>query len=366
MSQSHPTLIFAGGGTGGHIFPALAIADEVRTVNPNTTIVFVGTKDRIEARVVPQSGFEFRTIWAAGVQRRLSLNNLLVPLKLVVSLIQSFFVIRRVRPDVVVGTGGYVCGPVLFAASLRGIPTVIHESNSIPGVTTRLLAGRAARVFLGFEDAAKRLKRKDNVQVIGTPTRRGMEGAGRDEGIKTFGLELEKNTVLIFGGSHGASSLNKAILLMVNTFINAGTQVIWQTGSEQLEHIRQQLEERRVGWVGSFIENMELAYAAADVVVCRAGATTIAEITRAGKAAILVPYPLAAEDHQTHNAMSLVGSGAAVVIRDAELQLRLEPVLMNLVNNKAVRESMAASSKRLGRPHAGRHVAEYVLQLVLH
>jgi UDP-N-acetylglucosamine--N-acetylmuramyl-(pentapeptide) pyrophosphoryl-undecaprenol N-acetylglucosamine transferase len=366
VSQNHPTLIFAAGGTGGHLFPALAIADEVRAINPNTAIVFVGTKERIEARVVPQSGYEFRTIWAAGVQRRLSLNNLLVPLKLVVSLIQSFFVIRRVRPNVVVGTGGYVCGPVLLAASLRGIPTVIHESNSIPGVTTRLLAGRAARVFLGFEDAAKSLKRKDNVQMVGTPTRRGLEGARRDEGIKAFGLELEKNTVLIFGGSHGASSLNRAILSMVDTFIDAGTQVIWQTGYGQLEHIRQQLGERRVGWVGSFIDSMELSYAAADVVVCRAGAMTIAEITRAGKPAILVPLPHATEDHQTHNAMSLVRSGAAEVIRDADLQLRLESVLMNLVNNKALLGSMAASSKRLGRPNAGRHVAEYLLQLASH
>lgn len=355
--------MFAGGGTGGHLFPALAIADEVRSASPQTRIVFVGTKDRIEARVVPDKGYELRAIWAAGVQRRLSLKNLLVPVKLAVSLIQSFFVMSRVKPDVVIGTGGYVCGPVLLAASLRGIPTVIHESNSVPGVTTRILAGRATKVFLGFEEASHRLKRKDNIEVIGTPTRKGMEEARRDEGLRTFGLVGGKNTVLIFGGSHGASSLNNAVLSMVDVLIGSGTQVIWQTGSGQYENIRKQLGERPIGWVGFFIDKMDLAYAAADVVLCRAGATTIAELARVGKPAILVPYPLAAEDHQTHNAQSLVRAGAAELLRDIDLPHRLETTLMNLVNNKAQRESMAASSKKLGRPHAGRLVAEYVLRL---
>ena len=363
MSQNHPTLILAGGGTGGHLYPALAIADEVRSTDPQAAIVFVGTKDRIESRVVPQKGYELRVIWTAGVQRRLSLKNLLVPVKLAVSLIQSFFVINRVKPDVVVGTGGYVCGPVLLAASLLGIPIVIHESNSLPGITTRILAGRATKVFLGFEDAARHLKRKDNLEFVGTPTRKGFSHAGREQGLAAFSLDREKTTVLIFGGSLGASSLNKAILPMIDMLINSGTQVIWQTGSEHYDSIRGQLEDKLVGWVGPFIDNMELAYAAADVVVCRAGATTIAELTCIGKAAILVPYPFAAEDHQTYNAQSLVNAGAAEMIRDADLSQRLESVLMNIVNNKALQESMAAAGKRLGKPDAGRIVADYILQL---
>ncbi len=363
VSQNHPTLIFAGGGTGGHLFPALAVADEVRAAHPRATIVFVGTRGRIESRVVPQRGYDFRTISAAGVERKLSLKNLLVPVKLVVSLLQSFFLMRRVRPDVVLGTGGYVCGPVLLASSLLGIPTVIHESNSIPGITTRLLAGRATKVFLGFEEASRRLRNPGNHQVVGTPTRHGIETARRGDGLKAFGLDRKKTTVLVFGGSHGAASLNRAILSMTKSFTDTRTQLIWQTGPGMHEDIMRQLGDTHIGWVGSFIDNMELAYAAADVVVCRAGATTIAEITRAGRAAILVPYPHAAENHQLHNAESLDRAGAARVVRDSELRHQLQSVLMNLLNNKAQRRSMAAASKRLGRPDAGRLVAEYVLQL---
>jgi UDP-N-acetylglucosamine--N-acetylmuramyl-(pentapeptide) pyrophosphoryl-undecaprenol N-acetylglucosamine transferase len=356
-------LVFAGGGTGGHLFPALAIADEVRSANPQTVIVFVGTKDRIEARVVPQKRYELRTIWAAGVQRKLSLKNVLVPLKIVVSLIQSFFVMRSVRPGAVIGTGGYVCGPVLLAARLLGIPTVIHESNSLPGVTTRLLAGKATKVFLGFEDAVRHLKRKDNVEVVGTPTRKGLGEAQRSEGLSAFRLDPEKTTVLVFGGSLGAASLNTGILSMIDSLDRSGTQVIWQTGSAQYEQMRQAVGGRQIGWVGPFIDKMELAYAAADVVLCRAGATTIAELIRVGKPAILVAYPFAAEDHQTRNAQSLVQAGAAEMMNDADVPARLETVLLNIVNNKARRESMAAAGKRLNKPDSARIIADYLLRL---
>jgi len=208
-------LIIAGGGTGGHLFPALAIADEVRNLRPNATIVFIGTKGRIEARLVPQEGYPIRTIWAGGIRRTFSLSNLLVPAKILVSFVQSFFIIKQVKPDVVVGTGGYVCGPVLIAARLQGIPTVIHESNSLPGITTRLLAGSATKVFLGFEDAMIRLKRTDNNEVVGTPTRAGLLSASRDEAVRTFKLNSEKDTVLVVGGSQGAVSLNQAVLLFL-------------------------------------------------------------------------------------------------------------------------------------------------------
>lgn len=364
MPQNHPTLIFAGGGTGGHLFPALAIADEVRRIDPESKIVFVGTSDRIEARIVPQKGYEFRTIWAAGVQRKLSLKNILVPIQVVVSIIQSFLVMRDVRPGAVVGTGGYVCGPVLFAARLQGIPTVIHESNSLPGVTTKLLAARATKVFLGFEDALRHLKRKENVEVVGTPTRDGLGDAQRSEALSAFGLQPDKTTILVFGGSLGASSLNKGMLSMIDSLTGSGVQVLWQTGPMHYEQVRKDVGEKQIGWVGPFIDRMELAYAAADIVLCRAGATTIAELLRVGKPAILVPYPFAAEDHQTKNAQSLVQAGAAEMIKDAEVATRLEPVLMNIVNNKAVRESMIAAGKKLNKPHSARIVADYLMQLV--
>jgi len=355
--------MFAGGGTGGHLFPALAIADEVRNLNPQSSIVFVGTKDRIEARVVPQKGYKLYTIWTAGVQRKLSLRNFLVPVKLLVSIVQSFLVIGEAKPGVVIGTGGYVCGPVLFAAWLRGIPTVIHESNSLPGITTKLLAGRVTKVFLGLEDALQHLKRRDNVEVVGTPIRKGLDEARRADGLSTFGLEPDKTTLLVFGGSLGAVSLNNAVLSMMEIFERSGTQIIWQTGSSQYEQIQQQVVGKRIGWIGPFIDRMEMAYAAADVVLCRAGAITIAELTRVGKPAILVPYPFAAEDHQTRNAQSLVRAGAAEMVPDAEVPTRLQTILMNIVNNKAIRESMAAAGKRLNRPDAGKIVAHYVLRL---
>ncbi len=358
--------MFAGGGTGGHLFPALAIADEVRNRNPQSTIVFVGTKDRIEARIVPQKGYKLHTIWTAGVQRKLSLRNFLVPLKAVVSLVQSFLVIKKVKPGVVVGTGGYVCGPVLLAAWLGGIPTVIHESNSLPGITTKLLAGRATRVFLGFKDALQHLKRKDNVEVVGTPTRTGLDEARRADGLSTFGLEPDKTTLLVFGGSLGASSLNRVVLSMMVELERSGTQIIWQTGSMHYEQIRQQIGSRHIGWVGPFIDRMEMAYAAADVVLCRAGASTIAELTRVGKPAVLVPYPFAAEDHQTQNAQSLVRAGAAEMIRDADVSTKLQAILMNILNNKAIRESMAAAGKRLNSPDAAKIIADYVLRLATH
>ncbi len=363
MPRNHPTLVFAGGGTGGHLFPALAIADEVRRIDPESKIVFVGTKDRIEARVVPQKGYELRTIWAAGVQRKLSLKNVLVPIKVVVSLIQSFLVMRDVRPGAVIGTGGYVCGPVLLAARLQGIPTVIHESNSLPGVTTKLLAAKAAKVFLGFEDALRHLRRKDNVEVVGTPTRKGLGEARRSEGLSAFGLDPEKTTILVFGGSLGASSLNKGMLSVIDSLTGSGVQVLWQTGPAHYEQVRKAVGDKQVGWIGPFIDKMELAYAAADVVLCRAGATTIAELLQVGKPAILVPYPFAAEDHQTKNAQSLVRAGAAEMIQDAEVASRLETVLMNIVNNKAVRESMTAAGKKLNKPDSAGIIAHYLMRL---
>ncbi len=365
-----PRILIAAGGTGGHLFPALAMADAIKRLKPDVCVVFVGTKKRIESRVVPSAkggGFEFHTIWVSGFDRRLKLSTVVFPLKVVVSLVQSFFLIRRMRPQVVVGTGGYVSGPVLFMASLMGIPTVIHESNSYPGVTTRLLARKVDHVLIAFDATKRWLSRTDNVELLGTPTRAEFGSpdlSGQREGRAAFGLDPDKPTVLVVGGSLGAASINSAILSMLDELLAQRVQFVWQTGEGDFERVQQAVGERRVGWVGPFIDAMERAYAAADVVVCRSGALTLAELTVVGKPAILVPYPHAAADHQTLNARMMVEAGAAVMIRDAELSTGLHEKLFSLLHDDERRRAMAAASKALGRPEATRMIAEKILSLV--
>jgi UDP-N-acetylglucosamine--N-acetylmuramyl-(pentapeptide) pyrophosphoryl-undecaprenol N-acetylglucosamine transferase len=364
VSNKDPNILFAGGGTGGHLFPALAIADEIRKRNPNANLLFVGTKDRIEARIVPQRGYGFETIWISGFHRSLRLQNLLFPVKIVVSLVQSFFVIKRFLPDVVVGTGGYVCGPVLFVSSLQGIPTIVHESNSYPGITTRMLSGRATKVFTAFEATNRWLKRTDNVELMGTPTRESLDNVPKETAIRFFGLDEKKQTVLVLGGSLGASSVNRAMTEIVNDFAGSGIQVIWQTGESDYSDVEDKTKGRNVGWVGAFIERMDYAYAAADVVVSRAGATTIAELTRVGKPAVLIPYPFAAADHQTINARTIAEAGAAVIVFDKEVHTVLGKTILEILKDQPRMESMSRASKALGRPNAVKVIADKILSFV--
>jgi UDP-N-acetylglucosamine--N-acetylmuramyl-(pentapeptide) pyrophosphoryl-undecaprenol N-acetylglucosamine transferase len=364
VSDKRTNILFAAGGTGGHLFPALAIADEIRKTNPDANLLFAGTKDKIEARIVPQRGYEFAAIWISGLHRGLTLQNLLFPVKIVVSLVQSFFLIQQFRPGVVVGTGGYVCGPVLFVASLLGIPTVVHESNSFPGITTRLLSGRATKVFTAFEVTNRWLKRTDNVEMVGTPTRESLDNVSKESAIRFFGLGERKRTILVFGGSLGANSVNRAVAKLAERFSSRGFQFIWQTGESDYAGIKETLAAKNIGWVGPFIDRMDYAYAAADIVVSRSGATTIAELTRVGKPAILVPYPYAAADHQTMNAKSVADAGAAVLVTDNTVDTALGTVILETLNDDARMESMANASKCLGKPDAGKIVAEKIMGLV--
>jgi UDP-N-acetylglucosamine--N-acetylmuramyl-(pentapeptide) pyrophosphoryl-undecaprenol N-acetylglucosamine transferase len=354
----------AGGGTGGHLFPALAIADEIKKLQPEAEFLFLGTRGKIEARIVPQRGYVFRTIWISGFHRRLTVDNLLFPLKVMVSLVQSFFVIRQFRPDVVVGTGGYVCGPVLFVASMLKIPTVIHESNSYPGVTTRALAARVTKVFIAFNDAKRWLKRTDHVVLIGTPTREILGAVSRSESREFFRVDAKKKTLLVFGGSLGAASINNAVLGSLDELRNGGIQLIWQTGQNDFERVRSTVGQTSIGWLGAFIDRMEFAFGAADLVVCRAGATTLAELTRVGKPAIVVPYPHAAGDHQTHNARSMAEAGAAVMIADHDAAIKLKAVALDLLSDPERLETMGRASARLGKPEAGREVAAAILEMI--
>lgn len=359
-------VVFAGGGTGGHLYPAIAIADELRRRCPDAKITFVGTKGKIEARVVPATGYGFATIWVSGFRRTLSWSLLLFPIKMIVSVFQSLALLRRLRPSVVVGTGGYVSGPPVFAATVLGIPALLQEQNSYPGVTTRLLAGRVQEVHLTFEASRRFLRRTDNVRLSGNPVRSAVGGAGRAEAARFFGLQPSVTTLLVFGGSLGAATVNAAVRRHLRTLLDRGLQLIWQTGREDAaaaaRAVRAEGAEERVK-VSPFIEHMEFAFAAADLAVCRAGATTLAELALAGLPSVLVPYPYAAADHQTENARAMVQQGAALLCPDSEAGHRLGPMVLELVNDPGRLRSMAQQARSMARPDAAAVLADAVVRL---
>jgi len=360
-------VLFACGGTGGHVFPALAIAEALQRTAPDVEILFVGTRGRIEARVVPAHGFPFMTIWIAGFSRRLSVGTLLFPVKLMVSLVQSLVLLLRFRPSVVVGTGGYVSGLPVFVATLLGIPTVVQEQNSYPGVTTRLLAGRVREVHITFEATRKFLKRTRGVFLSGTPIRAAVGTLARPESLQRLGLRPGHHTVLVVGGSQGAASINDALLAAPDLLSRTDVQILWLTGASELARVQQRIAALP-GSAGihlrGFLEEMPLAYAAADLVVCRAGASTLAEILCAGLPAVLVPYPHAAADHQTLNARTLAAAGAAVLVPDAEVQERLGKEIREILAHPERREAMGRAARALALPDAARTIADAVLKLM--
>jgi UDP-N-acetylglucosamine--N-acetylmuramyl-(pentapeptide) pyrophosphoryl-undecaprenol N-acetylglucosamine transferase len=360
VSNEKLKILIAAGGTGGHVFPAIAIADEIKKLRSNAEFLFVGTKGKIESRVVPQRGYVMACIWISGFHRSVRIENLLFPIKVFVSLVQSFFLMKKFQPGIVIGTGGYVCGPVLYVASMLGIPTAVHESNSFPGITTRMLSTRATRIFTAFDATARWLKRKDNIELSGTPTRDVLGTVSREDGIKFFNLDPSKKTVFVFGGSLGAASINEAVKYLVHDVSDFNIQWIWQTGKTDAVLAMTTMKNC---WVNTFIDKIEYAYAAADLVVCRAGATTLAELTRLGKASILIPYPYAAADHQTFNAQTLVNAGAAMMIADRDVKMKLKDVLNSILNDDKKRQQMNEASLALGKPNAGREIAQRILEL---
>lgn len=358
--------MFAGGGTGGHLFPAIALADELRVREPGSAILFIGTRRKIEARVVPMRGYDFQTIWISGFRRGFHAGNLLFPAKLTVATMQALIAIRSFRPDVVVGTGGYVSGPVVFAATLTGVPTLIHEQNSFPGATTRFLGKRVDEVHLSFESSRVYFSRSDNLFVTGNPTRSALESADRNGALAHFGFNGDgRKTLLCFGGSLGARTINDAVEGMLGRMVERGVRVIWQSGAERYGRAKALAESMPAGtvWVERFIDRIELAYAASDLVVCRAGATTIAELTRLGKPAVLLPYPYAAAQHQVVNAKTLGNAGAAAVVEDREVAQKLESTIASLLDDDAARRRMGELCRTFGRPGAGAEIAEHIVRL---
>ena len=364
MDARRLRLVFAGGGTGGHLYPALAIADELRRRHPNALITFAGAAGRIESRVVPAAGYPFVALRVSGFPRRPGLAMLAFPVRLALALAQSLALILRAKPDVVVGTGGFASGPVVAVAQAFRCRTLLQEQNSVPGVTTRLLARHADEVHVTYPGSAGFLRRREHVRVSGNPTRRAMGSVARDAAAAYFNLDPSKRTLLIFGGSRGASSINRAIAPGVPALAGDGVQIVWQTGEEEFDRLREAGGPTPAGVrMYPYIDNMEYAYAACDLAVCRAGATSLAELTLTGVPSILIPYPYAAADHQTGNARSMEAAGASLCMSDRDAAERLLPEIRALLGDRARLGAMREAARRLARPGAAETIADAVERL---
>ena len=310
--------IFAGGGTGGHLYPALAVAQQIMQIKPEAEILFVGTKNKIEGRVVPEYGFKFKPIWVSGFSRKLNLNNLLFPIKLIVSTIQSLLINMKFKPRVALGSGAYVSGPVIWAASVMGSKIILLEQNSYPGVTNRMLEKKADEIHITFEESKKYFRRPEKLILSGNPIRINLKLENRSEALKNFDLDDSKKTLLVIGGSLGARTLNQSIASAVGDLTNEGIQIIWQTGPAYFETYK--MFESQSVKVMAFVNNMSAAYSASDLVMARAGATTIAEVSFLGLPVIFVPSTNVAANHQYMNAKAIADANAAILIEDKNLE----------------------------------------------
>jgi len=363
MSQAKAQyrFLFAGGGTGGHLFPAVAVAERIKSILPEAEILFVGTKSKIEGRVVPKLGFKFKSIWIKGFSRKFTLENILFPLKLIVSIVQSIFINMKFKPQVAIGSGGYVSGPAIFGSSVMGAKVILLEQNSYPGVTTRLLEKKSKEIHITFEDSKKYFRDKEKLLLTGNPVRESLTKMNKEEALKEFGFTPSKKTLFILGGSLGAYTLNEAVATSIKKIEENGLQVIWQTGKNYFEKYKN-LKSKSV-WVNAFIDNMNFAYAACDLLVARAGASTIAEILMLGVPSILVPSPNVAANHQYHNAKSLTETEAAILVEDKDIKEKFINSVMDLINNKESLKKISANAKALAKPDAAKIIAERAIKM---
>lgn len=360
-------ILISGGGTGGHIFPALAIADGIKERMPDAHILFVGATGRMEMHRVPEAGYPIEGLWISGIHRSLNVKNLSFPLKLASSLFKAAGIVRRFRPDLAVGVGGYASGPLLWAATNAGVPSLIQEQNSYPGITNKLLAKKVQRICVAFEGMEKWFP-AEKIVLTGNPLRsQAIDTEGKKaEALNFFGLVDSKPVVLITGGSQGARSINEAILSSLDTLFGAGLQLIWQCGEPFYPIAKKALsKENYPGFhLTSFIKRMDLAFAAAELVVARAGAMTVAELAATAKPAIFVPLPTAAEDHQTSNAMQLVKAGAAILLPDYSAKQNLATEIIELAGNAERLRSLSLNIRKFARIRATENIVDEALKLM--
>lgn len=356
-------IIIAGGGTGGHIFPAIAIANALKKKEPGLDILFVGAKGKMEMEKVPQAGYKIEGLNIAGFNRSSLIKNIGLPFKLVKSFFQVRLIIKKFKPDAVIGVGGYSSFPVLRVAQAKGIPTFIHESNSFAGKSNILLGKKANKVFVAA-DGMEKFFPKDKIMITGNPVRTAISQSAitKSEGIKFFSLDENKKVVLVFGGSLGARSINEAIDKNLDELLNAGLQLIWQTGKPYAAKAKERAARKKLVWVNEFIAKMEYAYAAADIVVSRSGAMTVAELCVAKKPVLFVPYPFAAEDHQTVNAMQLVNKNSALMVKDSEAKEKLVPMIIDLAKDESKQNELKKNIAALAITDADQKIAEEILK----
>ena len=356
--------VISGGGPGGHIFPAIAIADAIKRRFPEAEILFIGAKGRMEMERVPKAGYKIEGLWISGFTKDLSVLTL--PLKLVSSLTKARRILKKFKPDAVIGVGGFASGPTLKAANWLGIPTIIQEQNSYPGKTNRNLGKKAKAICVAYSDMRKWFS-EDKTYFTGNPLRGNINGnCDRTEAAEYFGVKAEQPVVLLVGGSQGALGINKGISAQLEKFKESNMQLIWQTGKFYYEQAQKEIHELQLTDKVKpviFIDRMDLAYSLADVVISRAGAMSISELALVKKPVIFVPLPTAAEDHQTKNAQQLVDAGAALMVRNSDTEAKLIPALLELINDKAKQEKMKVNIAKFARPNAADNIVEIILEV---
>ena len=352
--------LFAGGGTGGHLFPAVAVADKIKSIIPEAEILFVGTKSKIEGKVVPELGYKFSSIWIKGFARKFNAENLLFPVKLIVSIIQSIIINMKFQPKVAIGTGGYVSGPAIFGASVMGAKIILLEQNSYPGVTTRLLEKYADEIHVSFEDSKKYFRYGEKLFLTGNPVRENLKRLPREEALNYFGLNANKKTLFVVGGSLGAKAINEAMASAIKDFEKSGIQVIWQTGKNGYEEFKGFQSENIK--VLSFIDKMNIAYSACDLLLARAGGITIAELLTLAIPCILVPSPNVAENHQYYNAKSLSDNKAAILVDEKELKNSFSERVISLLKDENRLSELSNNALKLAKPDAAKIIAQNAIK----
>jgi len=352
--------ILSGGGTGGHIFPAVSIANEIKRVVPDAEILFVGAKGRMEMEKVPAAGFPIEGLWISGINRSSLIKNVALPFKLISSLFNSYKIIKRFKPDAVIGTGGFASGAVLYMAQKMGIPTFVQEQNSFPGITNKKLAGGVKKIYVAY-DNLERFFDAEKIVKTGNPIREELYdfSVSKQEAANKFGLDANKKTILIVGGSLGARPINDAMAKINQELTDKGYQLLWQTGKNGIEANKKY--DREGVKVVAFIQNMKDAYALADIIISRAGAGTISELSLIGKPVILVPSPYVAEDHQTKNAQALAENNAAVLIKEKELEKELFEKINDLFENEQLHNEISKNIKQMAMPKATENIVKDIL-----
>ena len=356
--------ILSGGGTGGHIYPAIAIANELKSRFPDADILFVGASNKMEMQKVPQSGFPIKGLWIAGIQRKLTFDNALFPIKLLDSLLKSRTIIRHFKPDVVIGTGGFASGPLLRVAGIAGIPTVLQEQNSFPGITNKWLSKKASKICVAYENLEKYFP-KNKIVLTGNPVRQDLVNfkQKRQEGIEFFKLDATKKTILVLGGSLGARRINELIAKELFNFNSQNVQLLWQCGKLYQEEYSQFNDEPNVQ-VLPFIDRMDLAYAAADVIISRAGASSVSELCLVGKPTLFIPSPNVAEDHQTKNANAIVDKEGALLIKESELDTQFTNTINSLLNDEELQKKLSQNMLQLAKPNATKDIVDEIVKLI--